>query len=143
MLEAVGELAGRRIAILGLTYKPGTDTLRRSGAVEAATWLTRQGATVSAFDPAIHSLPAELAGTLSLCDDATTALAGADAVLIATPWPEFQNISADFLVQRMRQPIVFDPARHLQQAIGPDLRVRYFAVGRADRLAKETKYKGE
>ena len=80
MPEVVGELAGRRIAILGLAYKPGTDTLRRSGAVEAATWLTQQGATVSAFDPAIRALPDELAATLSLCGDAADALSGADAV---------------------------------------------------------------
>lgn len=136
MPEVVGELTSRRIAILGLAYKPGTDTLRRSSAVETATWLTQQGATVSAFDPAIRSLPGQLAGKLSLCDDAASALADADAALIATPWPEFQNISADILVQRMRQPIVFDPGRHLQEALGADLRIRYFAVGRGDRLTR-------
>ena len=43
----------------------------------------------------------------------------------------------------MREPIVFDPGRHLQQAVGTDLRVRYFAVGRGDPLPKEAKYKGE
>jgi UDPglucose 6-dehydrogenase len=130
--EIVGELTGRRIAILGLAYKPGTDTLRRSGAVEAATWLTQLGARVVAFDPAIRGLPAELASTLSLCGDAATALGGADAVLIATPWPEFRDLSADLLVRWMRQPIVFDPGRHLQQALGADPRVRYFAVGRGN-----------
>jgi UDPglucose 6-dehydrogenase len=134
MPEVVGELAGRHIAILGLAYKPGTDTLRRSGAVEAASWLTQQGATVSVFDPAIRTLPAELAATMSLCSDAADALQGADAVLIATPWQEFKEISADLLVARMRQPVVFDPGRHLQEALGTDLRVRYFAVGRGEPL---------
>jgi UDPglucose 6-dehydrogenase len=137
MPEVVGELAGRRIAILGLAYKPGTDTLRRSGAVEAATWLTQQGATVSAFDPAIRALPDELAATLSLCGDVADALSGADAVLIATPWPDFRDISADLLLARMRQPVVFDPGRHLQQALGADPRVRYFAVGRGDPLMRQ------
>ncbi len=132
MPEVIGELTGRHIAILGLAYKPGTDTLRRSVAVETATWLTRQGATVSAFDPAVRALPDELAATLSLCADAADALSGADAVLIATPWPDFRDISADLLLARMRQPVVFDPGRHLQQALGADARVRYFAVGRGD-----------
>ena len=137
MPEVVGELAGRHIAILGLAYKPGTDTLRRSSAVEAATWLTQQGATVSAFDPAIRALPAELAATMSMCSDAADALGGADAVLIATPWPDFRDISADLLLARMRQPVVFDPGRHLQQALGADPRVRYFAVGRGDPLMRQ------
>lgn len=130
--EVLGELVGRHIAILGLAYKPGTDTLRRSGAVEAATWLIQQGATVSAFDPAVRALPAELAMTFSLCDDAASVLSGADAALIATPWPEFRDVYADLLLTRMRQPIVFDPGRHLQQSLGTDPRIRYFAVGRGE-----------
>ena len=137
MPEVLGELAGRRIAILGLAYKPGTDTLRRSGAVEAATWLTQQGATVSAFDPAVRALPDELAATMSLRGNAPDALSGADAVLIATPWPEFRDISVDLLLTRMREPVVFDPGRHLQQALGADSRVRYFAVGRGDPLMRQ------
>ncbi|HWJ20355.1 MAG TPA: nucleotide sugar dehydrogenase [Geobacterales bacterium] len=137
MPEVLGELAGRRIAILGLAYKPGTDTLRRSGAVEAATWLTQQGATVSAFDPAVRALPDELAATMSLRSNAPDALSGADAVLIATPWPEFRDISVDLLLTRMREPVVFDPGRHLQQALGADSRVRYFAVGRGDPLMRQ------
>jgi len=132
--EIVGELAGRRIAILGLAYKPGTDTLRRSGAVEAATWLHRHGVDVSAFDPAIRALPSDLAPALSLCGSAAAALRGADAVLIATPWPEFRDLSPDLFVREMRQPLVFDPGRHLQSAIGADRRIRYFAVGRGDRI---------
>jgi UDPglucose 6-dehydrogenase len=136
MPEVVGELVGRHIAILGLAYKPGTDTLRRSGAVEAAAWLIQQGATVSAFDPAVSALPPELATIFSLCGDAASALGGADAALIATPWPEFRDISADLLLARMRQPIVFDPGRHLQQSLGADPRIRYFAVGRGETLKR-------
>jgi UDPglucose 6-dehydrogenase len=134
MPEVVGELTGRRIAILGLVYKPGTDTLRRSGAIEAATWLNRQGTSVVAFDPAIRALPPELASTLSLCGDAAAALTDADAVLIATPWPEFRDLSSDIFVHHMRQPVIFDPSRHLQGTIGADPRLRYFAVGRGDQV---------
>ena len=132
--EVVGELSGRRFAVLGLTYKPGTNTLRRSGAIEAATWLSQRGANVSAFDPAIRALPPELASTLSLCDDAATALGGADAVLIATPCPEFRDLSSDVFVRWMSHPIVFDPGRHLQHIIGTDPSIRYFAVGRGDQI---------
>jgi UDPglucose 6-dehydrogenase len=130
--EVMGALGGRHIAILGLAYKPGTDTLRRSSALETATWLAGQGASVSAFDPAVPMIPIELTSMLSLCGDAAAALGGADAVLIATPWPEFQALSSDLFVQQMRQPVVFDPGRHLQQALGGDPRIRYFAVGRGE-----------
>ena len=58
--ERLGKLAGRRIALLGLTYKPGTDTLRRSAAVELALALRAEGASVAAFDPAVRALPDDL-----------------------------------------------------------------------------------
>lgn len=132
IVEVLGELGNRHVAILGLTYKPGTDTLRRSAAIEAADWLAARGVRVAAFDPAVRALPGELGGVLSLCGSAAAALDGADAVLIATPWPEFQALSAGVFADRMRQPVVFDPGRHLQSALGTDRRIRYFTVGRGE-----------
>ena len=60
-IEAIfDDVRGRTIAILGLTYKPGTDTLRRSSAVELCRWLATRGAVVQAYDPAVHALPGDL-----------------------------------------------------------------------------------
>jgi UDPglucose 6-dehydrogenase len=131
LAEIMGDVRGRPVAILGLTYKPGTDTLRGSGAVETSRWLGERGARVAAFDPAVRDLPADLTAVITLCASAQDALQGADAVLVATEWPEFAAISADDVVGWMRRPVVLDPARFLQTQLGADHRIRYVAIGRA------------
>src|SRR5258706_2072814 len=65
------------VAILGLTYKPGTSTLRRSASVELCTWLHEQGVRVRAHDPAVDALPGELAPIIMLCSTAQEGLSGA------------------------------------------------------------------
>jgi UDPglucose 6-dehydrogenase len=124
-------LRGKTIAVLGLTYKPGTDTLRRSLAVELSLWLSKQGANVQAFDPAIGSVPEELAQFIDLRDSPAETLKGADAAVLATEWPIFRAISRDVLIQNMTQPLVIDPNRFLEDTIGRSSGIRYFAVGRS------------
>jgi UDPglucose 6-dehydrogenase len=115
-------------AVLGLTYKPGTDTLRRSTAVELCQWLHERGVRVQAHDPAIASLPAELAGTMVLGRSAADALRGADVAILSTEWPEFRQLSADDFVSGMRRPQLIDQNRFLS-AVAADRRVSYVAVG--------------
>lgn len=122
-------LAGRRVAIWGLTYKAGTDTLRRSLSVELCRTLAREGTRVTAFDPAIRAIPDTLGDILTLAPDPLTAAAGADAVVVATEWPMLRQISTDALVQAVARPIVVDPGRFLAATVGADSRVRYVAVG--------------
>ncbi|HYA87799.1 MAG TPA: nucleotide sugar dehydrogenase [Nitrospirota bacterium] len=130
MLESLlGPLAGLRIALWGLTYKPGTDTLRRSGSVELASWLISQGARVSVHDPAVKAIPAVLAGNITQCDSSLAAASGAAAVVLATEWPEYQAVSADELVSVMAEPLVIDPNRFLGKKLGNDDRIRYSSVG--------------
>jgi UDPglucose 6-dehydrogenase len=128
LLQLAGALAGKRIAVLGLTYKAGTDTLRRSGAVEFCRWLNARGAAVQAYDPAVRSLPAELQTDIRLCGSLGEALAGADGVVIATGWPEFKNISCDDL-RAMRGRIVVDPNRFLDESVREAGDLIYAAVG--------------
>src|SRR4029450_3130562 len=68
----LGTIAQPVVAILGLTYKPGTSTLRRSASVELCTWLHNQGVRVQAHDPAIGELPAEIRSVIILCTDPQT-----------------------------------------------------------------------
>jgi UDPglucose 6-dehydrogenase len=126
--ERLGVLPGRRIAILGLTYKPGTSTLRRSGAVELALTLRSEGAIVAAFDPAIRELPVDLAGAIELAISPLQALAGADAVVIATPWPEFRALDWPALLATMASPIVVD-ANWFLVLLKDQPGVAYAAVG--------------
>jgi UDPglucose 6-dehydrogenase len=132
--SALGDMAGVTVALLGLTYKPGTDTLRRSSAVELARELCDLGVRVRAFDPAVTSLPVELHGVLSLESSVDDALRAADAVVMTTEWPEFREISASTFIGAMRRPIIVDPKRFLESILADDARVRYITVGRASHV---------
>lgn len=126
---AVGAMTNARIAVLGLTYKPGTDTLRRSVSVETCRWLGDQGASVFAYDPAVRSLPRELNGAIHLCAAAEEALRGADAAVIATAWPEFQELPPELFVREMKTAVVVDAARHLERGLRSEPRIRYYGIG--------------
>ncbi len=125
----LGNLRGSKVAVLGLTYKPGTDTLRRSLAVELCTALTRGGAAVIAFDPAISRLPSTLDGVLTLAPSAESAVVGADAAIIATEWPAFRGLAAHLLVQHMRRPLVIDHNGFLAATLASDPRIDYVTTG--------------
>jgi len=124
----LGELRGARIAILGLTYKPGTDTLRRSDSVALGKRLHERGVTVSAYDPAVRTLPDDAAASISLAGSAEGALTDADAVVIGTAWPEFLELDAAGLTP-MRAMRVLDPQRVLEARLREAPGVRYFGVG--------------
>lgn len=128
--DILGKLHGKTIAMLGLTYKAGTDTLRRSTAIETCRWLREQGAIVLAHDPAVKQLPAELKDVIQLQTTMQQALQGADAAVVATEWDEFNTLSADDFVTHLKQPLLFDPSGFLAKNVGDDHRIRYFTVGR-------------
>ncbi len=125
-------LEGSRVAaVLGLTYKPGTNTLRRSASVELCRWLCEDGITVRAHDPAVRALPDELIGAVELCPSARDALTGADVAIIATTWPEYRELRAEDLLTWMRSPRVVDQSWFLGDTLASAPGIRYFAPGRA------------
>lgn len=126
----VGDLEGKKLAILGLTYKPETDTLRRSEAIEMGRWLNEQGANVTAFDPAVKELPDELRDVFRLCMSPKDALLGAEAVFIGTPWPEFKKLRAGDAARWMKRPAVVDPAGFLAEIFENNSQIIYRVVGR-------------
>jgi UDPglucose 6-dehydrogenase len=121
-------VASPRVALLGLTYKPGTDTLRRSAALELGAWLSSNGVQVRGFDPAIQTLPASVHG-IDLAAQVEAALDGADVAVLATPWPAFRSLTAELILARMRRPCVVDQAGFLHH-LGDDPRIEYVRVGR-------------
>jgi UDPglucose 6-dehydrogenase len=125
--------AGSTVAVLGLTYKPGTDTLRRSSAVELCQWLSSRQVAVRAFDPAVRKLPEELAGVITLCDSALEALVGAQAAVVATECPEFRELTARDLIEKMKTPVVLDANRFLEKNLSKDSAVHYITVGKPER----------
>jgi UDPglucose 6-dehydrogenase len=118
------------VAVLGLTYKPGTSTLRRSSAVELCRWLHDQGVRVRGHDPAVFALPPELSRVLELTPGPLDALNGAHLAIIATEWPSFRSLRAMDVNARMRRPRVIDPNHFLADVLGSDPRIHYFATGK-------------
>jgi UDPglucose 6-dehydrogenase len=126
----LGELRGRKIAVLGLTYTTNTDTLRRSAAVELCRQLLKAGAKVSAFDPVVKSLPKELS-SVSLASDVVIALNGSDAAVVCTEWPQFRQADWPKIVLAMKQPVFVDANRFLEKELKSIPGVEHLSVGRA------------
>ncbi len=129
LVDVFGSPAGRTIAVWGLTYTPGTDTLRRSSSVELCQWLAGQGATVRAYDPAVRSLPDALNGVMTLALDSLGALAGASALVVATPWPDFKAIAAADVVRATGGCVVLDASGFTAETLGREPALKYIRVG--------------
>ncbi len=126
----LGDLRGKKIAVLGLTYTTNTDTLRRSAAVELCRNLLAEGAGVHAFDPAVKNLPAELSA-VSLAGDVAGVLKGADAAVICTEWPQFRRADWGSIVPQMRRRVFVDANRFLEKELKTVAGVEHLSVGRA------------
>ncbi len=105
LLRQLKTLRGTRICILGLAFKPDTDDLRDSPALDVACRLIDKGAFVSAYDPMVTEVPVE---GIRLMPDAIQAAADADAVVLATEWPQFLSVDLTELRGAMRGDIFFD-----------------------------------
>jgi UDPglucose 6-dehydrogenase len=128
-----GSVEGKRIAILGLAFKPNTDDMRDAPSIPLVRTLIDDGASVTAFDPAamVHAGPL-LAG-MRCAEDAQAAAEGADALVIVTEWDEFRALDLDKLAKRMRGRVLVD----LRNVYDPEDAERagfdYHAIGRAQR----------
>ncbi len=127
-------LRDRRVAIWGLTYKPGTDTLRRSSAIELCRWLLTEGANVRAHDPAVSALPSDLATRIELCDSPLEAARDAEILVVCTPWPDYLEVPAEEVLEAMAYASVIDPAGALSATLGHHPGLRYVRVGSPSEL---------
>jgi UDPglucose 6-dehydrogenase len=123
-------VAGKTVAVWGLTYKPGTDTLRRSSSVELCEWLVDRGARVRAHDPAVKTLPPDLAARITLVDSALAAVDGASALVVSTPWPDYRKVAPADVAARMTNRLTLDANRFLGATLGADPSMRYVSVGK-------------
>lgn len=121
-------LSSVKIAIWGLTYKPGTNTLRRSLSIELCDWLLQQGAEVQVYDPSIKQLPEYLSNKVIQCKTALDTVNGADALVVGTAWPEFREVVANLSEKAKPNLIVIDANRHLQVQVKQQ-GFNYLAVG--------------
>jgi nucleotide sugar dehydrogenase len=122
-------LRGRRIGLLGLAFKPGTDDLREAPAVEIAERLLAEGASVTAHDPVVQDVPQLPA--LRIVAEPYSVAERADAVVLATEWMEYASLDLEKLRSQMRGDLFIDGRNviHLEQARAAGL--RYEGMGRA------------
>ncbi len=103
-----GSVAGRRVAVLGLAFKPNSDDVRDSPALDIAARLTELGATVAAYDPAANHTAARVHPELTYVDSAVEALRDAELVLVLTEWSEFRELDPTAVAELVAAPVVLD-----------------------------------
>ena len=125
-----GSLEGLTVGVLGLTYKPGTSTLRRSVALEIIGELTALGATVKAHDPQANLEELPDTPGFEFCPDPCAVADGSDALVIVTEWPEFRGLDFAALKKSMRNPVLVDAQNMLDAKEMTQIGFRYLGVGR-------------
>lgn len=127
----LGGLADRRIAVLGLSFKPSTDDVRESPAMTLIEGLLACGATVTAHDPvAIPAARNVLSDRVRLVEDSYEAANDADAVLVATEWEHYKHLDFAVLKKLMRGDVVMDARNMFSPAVVNAAGLRYLGVGR-------------
>jgi UDPglucose 6-dehydrogenase len=127
-------LKDKRIAVWGLTFKPDTDDVRNSVAIDLVTQLLKEGAIVRAYDPK----GAEKVEELKLCQgaylakSALEAVENAEALVLATEWGEFERVDLVQVRDRMHTPLIFDGRNLFDPKTMKELGFAYFGIGRAD-----------
>jgi UDPglucose 6-dehydrogenase len=127
----LGSLVGKRVALLGLAFKPHTDDMREASSLVLAARLEGEGAEVVAYDPVAGGAARELFDGVEFRDAALETLDGADAAILVTEWPEFAELDWVAAAGRMARPLMIDgrnflDANHLQSA-----GFEYEGIGRA------------
>ena len=132
MRDTLWVLREKKIAVWGLTFKPDTDDIRSSVAIELVADLLREGAHVTAYDPKGMDKARELKtiADARLVPSAIEAIEGAEALVIATEWSEFANVDLAVVKKKMTTPIVFDGRNLFDPETMGDLGFHYHSIGR-------------
>ena len=125
----LGRLRGKRIALLGLAFKPNTDDMREAPSVVLASRLLAEGADVRAYDPVAK--PGDLVHGVSLCDSVLEAVSGVDAAVIVTDWQEFRSLASPEIREAMRRPLIVDGRNLLDPDATRAAGFDYEGIGRA------------
>ncbi len=130
LTKACGSLQGITVGVLGLTYKPGTSTLRRSVALEIIGELIALGAAVRAHDPRANREELPDTANFEFCPDPSAVAEGSDALVIVTEWPEFRDLDFAAIMKSMRTPVLVDAQNMLDAKEMTELGFQYLGVGR-------------
>src|SRR3954468_19352108 len=126
----LGSLIGKRVALLGLAFKPNTDDMREASSLVLSARLQGEGATVVAYDPVAENRAGELLPAVTLADSAVEAMAGADAAVLVTEWPEFGELEWAEVAKQMASPVLVDGRNFLDPKTLRDAGFTYESIGR-------------
>lgn len=128
--EKLGELKGKKIAILGMSFKPDTDDMRESPAINIVEGLFSLGAELVAYDPIAQENAKKLMPELIFAESVRNACENADAVAIVTDWAEFKDIDWVSVINKMKNPLVFDGRNMFDPEKMREMNIDYFPIGR-------------
>ena len=138
IIRAVGgDARGKTIAVLGLTFKPNTDDMRESPALDIVPALLAAGAKVRAYDPEGMNEARKLLSGLDYADGIEAAMAGADCLVILTEWNQFRALDTDAIKSALRAPVVVDLRNVFRPEDMTAVGIRYFSIGRPTPGQKE------
>lgn len=130
--EALWTLRGKRLAVLGLAFKGGTDDVRESPAIEIVKILLAEQCAINAYDPAATDRAKEvLSGNIFYAEDPYEAAESADALLILTDWEDFSNLDLKRVRQLLKYPIVIDGRNLYSREAMEEHGLMYISIGRA------------
>jgi UDPglucose 6-dehydrogenase len=131
--ETLWVLREKKIAVWGLTFKPDTDDIRSSVAIDLVADMLREGAQVTAYDPKGMEKAREVKAIsgVKLASSAVEATEGAEALIIATEWTEFANVDLSVIKEKMTTPIIFDGRNMFNPETMAQLGFRYHSIGRS------------
>jgi UDPglucose 6-dehydrogenase len=127
----LGSLVGKRVALLGLAFKPNTDDMREASSLVLAGRLRGEGADVRAYDPVAEARARELLPDVDFAESVDAALADADAAILVTEWPQFAELDWAPLAARMANPLIVDGRNFLDPAALRAAGFTYEGIGRS------------
>jgi UDPglucose 6-dehydrogenase len=134
--RAVGGLTGKRIAVLGLAFKPNTDDMREAPSISLINGLVERGATVSAYDPVARHQAEQVLTGIDFADNSYAAADAADALVIVTEWDEFRALDLDRIAAAMRGKVLVDLRNVYDREDAEQAGLTYHGVGRGRFAAK-------
>ncbi|MED4206687.1 UDP-glucose 6-dehydrogenase TuaD [Neobacillus mesonae] len=131
LVNSLGELKGKTISVLGLAFKPNTNDIRSSPALDIIPYLAEQGAIVKAYDPiAIVETKKQIGYQCTYTENAYEAIKGSDACMILTDWQDVKNLDLAKVKQLMNQPLIVDGRNLFKLERMQELGFTYLSVGR-------------
>jgi UDPglucose 6-dehydrogenase len=128
--KRLDSLVGKRVALLGLAFKPDTDDMREASSLVLAARLEGEGASVVAFDPVAQERARELLPGVEMAASAMEAVEGVDAAVLVTEWPEFAELDWAEVAKRMANRLLVDGRNFLDPKTVRDAGITYEAIGR-------------